>query len=83
MTKKRRGERQKNNVIKGNLQNDNNFACSECGKKFEFQSNLVNHKLIAHKKAIFDFLARKVLLVYSNIQNDYEATDLRDSLPRD
>lgn len=35
------------------------------------------------EKAIFDFLARKVLLVYSNIQNDYEATDLRDSLPRD
>jgi hypothetical protein len=39
-----------NDVIKGGLQNDNNFACSECGKKFEFQSNLANHTLVAHKK---------------------------------
>ena len=39
-----------NNIIEGIIQKDKGFACLECGKKFEFQSNLANHTLVAHKK---------------------------------
>ena len=55
-----------NNMTGKNLHKDKKFACFECGEKFEFQSNLANHKLIAHKEAIFDVSCPKCRGAFAN-----------------